>query len=126
MSGTLQPLSTYAKVLEGAELVKREKVDFILAVGGGSVMDCVKCIAAAAKAPKDLWEMEIDDHVLAQEGVPYGAIVTLSGTGSEMDNGAGITNEEKKIKFIVSKNNLKLFLKFILSPLGKAKKFSLS
>ena len=96
--GGIKSNPTYAKVLEEAELVKREKVDFILAVGGGSVMDCVKCIAAAAKAPKDLWEMEIDDHVMAQEGVPYGAIVTLSGTGSEMDNGAGITNEEKNRK----------------------------
>ena len=89
---------TYAKVLEGVEVVKREQVDFILAVGGGSVMDCAKVIAAAAKAPKDLWEMVTVDHQFQREGVPWGAIVTLSGTGSEMDNGAGITNEALRRK----------------------------
>lgn len=56
-------------------------------------MDCAKVIAAAAKAPKDLWEMVTVDHQFQMEGVPWGAVVTLSGTGSEMDNGAGITNE---------------------------------
>ena len=89
----ITPNPTYAKVLEGVEVVKREQVDFILAVGGGSVMDCAKVIAAAAKAPKDLWEMVTVDHQFQMVGVPWGAVVTLSGTGSEMDNGAGITNE---------------------------------
>ncbi len=93
--GGIMPNPTYAKVLEGRETVLRENVDFILAVGGGSVMDCVKVIAAAAKAPKDLWKMEFDDHQFPSDGVPYGNIVTLSGTGSEMNAGAGITNEER-------------------------------
>ena len=96
--GGIMSNPTYAKVLEGVEVVRREGVDFILAAGGGSVMDCVKMIAAAARAPRDLWEMEIEDHVMATEGVPYGVVVTLSGTGSEMDNGAGITHEGKKRK----------------------------
>ena len=91
--GGIMSNPTYAKVLEGVEVVKRENVDFILAVGGGSVMDCAKVIAAAAKAPKDLWEMVMVDHQFQMEGIPWGAVVTLSGTGSEMDNGAGITNE---------------------------------
>ena len=45
---------TYAKVQEGAELAKKEKIDFILAVGGGSVIDCCKIVAAQAKTDKDL------------------------------------------------------------------------
>ena len=96
--GGIMSNPTYAKVLEGVEVVKRENVDFILAVGGGSVMDCAKVIAAAAKAPKDLWEMVMVDHQLQMEGIPWGAVVTLSGTGSEMDNGAGITNEALRRK----------------------------
>lgn len=83
---------TYDMVLRGAEAVKREKVDFILAVGGGSVMDCVKIISAAAKAPKDYWELSFEDHQTVTDGTPWGAVVTLSGTGSEMNGGAGINN----------------------------------
>ena len=71
---------TYEKVLEGAQIVNQEQVDFILAVGGGSVVDGVKIIAAAAKAPKDLWEMEFEDHQFPTEGVPFGIVLTLSGT----------------------------------------------
>lgn len=84
---------TYDMVLHGAETVKRENVDFILAVGGGSVMDCVKIISSASKAPKDYWEMFFTDHQAIAGGTPWGVVVTLSGTGSEMNGGAGITNK---------------------------------
>ena len=89
---------TYAKVQEGATLAKEEKVDFILAVGGGSVIDCCKIVAAQAKTEKDLWEMEMTDHQFPTNVLPMGAIVTASGTGAEMNGGAVITNEEKVIK----------------------------
>ncbi len=89
---------TYAKVQEGAALAKKEKVDFILAVGGGSVIDCCKIVAAQAKTEKDLWEMEMKEHQFPAEVLPMGAVVTASGTGAEMNGGAVITNEEKIIK----------------------------
>ena len=89
---------TYAKVQEGAALAKKEEIDFILAVGGGSVIDCCKIVAAQAKTDKDLWEMEMTDHQFPTEAVPMGAVVTASGTGAEMNGGAVITNEEKVIK----------------------------
>ena len=89
---------TYAKVQEGAALAKKEEIDFILAVGGGSVIDCCKIVAAQAKTDKDLWEMEMKDHQFPTEAVPMGAVVTASGTGAEMNGGAVITNEEKVIK----------------------------
>lgn len=89
---------TYAKVQEGAQLAKKEHIDFILAVGGGSVIDCCKIVAAQAKTDKDLWEMEMTDHQFPSEVIPMGAIVTASGTGAEMNGGAVITNEEKVIK----------------------------
>lgn len=89
---------TYAKVQEGAKLAKENQIDFILAVGGGSVSDCCKIVAAQAMTEKDLWEMEMAEHQFPTETIPMGVIVTASGTGSEMNNGAVITNEEKMIK----------------------------
>lgn len=89
---------TYAKVQEGAKLAKEKKIDFILAVGGGSVIDCCKIVAAQAKTDKDLWEMEMTEHQFPTDVLPMGAIVTASGTGAEMNGGAVITNEEKVIK----------------------------
>lgn len=89
---------TYAKVQEGAGMAKKENIDFILAVGGGSVIDCCKIVAAQAKTEEDLWEMEMTEHKFPTEVLPMGAIVTASGTGAEMNDGAVITNEEKVIK----------------------------
>ena len=89
---------TYVKVQEGAKLAKEQKIDFILAVGGCSVIDCCKIVAAQAKTDKDLWEMEMTEHQFPTEVLPMSAVVTASGTGAEMNGGAVITNEEKIIK----------------------------
>ena len=89
---------TYAKVQEGAALAKEKSIDFILAVGGGSVIDCCKIISAQAKLSKDIWEREYSDHKQPTEFIPMGAVVTAFGTGAEMNNGAVITNEEKMLK----------------------------
>lgn len=89
---------TYAKVQEGASIAKEKKIDFILAVGGGSVIDCCKIISAQAKMDKDIWELEYTDHKQPTEFIPMGAVVTAFGTGAEMNNGAVITNEEKMLK----------------------------
>lgn len=94
----IMPNPTYKKVQEGAALAKEKGVDFILAAGGGSVIDCCKIIAAQAVTDKDIWEMEFKDHVFPSEFLPMGAVVTASGTGAEMNNGAVITNEETKQK----------------------------
>lgn len=94
----IMPNPAYRKVQEGAELVRRHQIDFILAAGGGSVIDCCKIVAAQAKLEQDIWEMEFTKHQYPDIWVPMGAVVTASGTGAEMNNGAVITNEEKKIK----------------------------
>ena len=94
----IMPNPTYKKVQEGAKLAKEKNVDFILAVGGGSVIDCCKVIAAQSVTDEDIWEMEFTNRKLPTEWIPMGAVVTASGTGSEMNAGAVITNEEKKIK----------------------------
>ncbi len=89
---------TYEKVQEGAKLAKENNVDFILAVGGGSVIDCCKVVSAQANMDEDIWELEIEKGGSPSEFIPMGAIVTAFGTGAEMNNGAVITNEEKNIK----------------------------
>lgn len=94
----IMPNPTYAKVQEGAKLARKNHVDFILAVGGGSVMDCCKIVSAQAKLSEDIWEMENIKKDSPTDFIPMGAIVTAAGTGSEMNAGAVITHEEKKIK----------------------------
>ena len=89
---------TYTKVQEGAVLAKEKNIDFILAVGGGSVIDCCKIVSAQAKLDKDIRELEYTDHKQPTEFIPMGAVVTAFGTGAEMNNGAVITNEEKMLK----------------------------
>nr|WP_325295624.1 iron-containing alcohol dehydrogenase [uncultured Oscillibacter sp.] len=94
----IMPNPTYAKVQEGAALAQEKGVDFILAVGGGSVIDCCKIVSAQARTLEDIWNMETAGKRYPMEFIPMGAVVTASGTGSEMNNGAVITNEEQKIK----------------------------
>ena len=89
---------TYAKGQEGAKLARENRVDLILAVGGGSVSDCCKVISAQANLNEDIWEMQYTKHTLPTKFIPLGTIVTVFGTGSEMNNWAVITHEEKKIK----------------------------
>ncbi|MCD8107213.1 MAG: iron-containing alcohol dehydrogenase [Oscillospiraceae bacterium] len=89
---------TYEKVQEGAKLARENEVNLILAVGGGSVIDCCKIVSAQAKTERDIWEMEFDCRTYPTEFIPMIAIVTASGTGAEMNNGAVITNEERKLK----------------------------
>lgn len=94
----IMPNPTYKKVQEGVALAREKEVSFILAVGGGSVIDCCKIIATQAVTDKDIWEMEFKEHVYPTEFLPMGAVVTASGTGAEMNNGAVITNEDTKEK----------------------------
>lgn len=89
---------TYTKVQEGAALVREHHVDFILAVGGGSVIDCCKVVSAQAILDEDIWNMEYGKGKFPTAGIPMGAVVTASGTGAEMNAGAVITYEEKKWK----------------------------
>ena len=96
--GGIMPNPTYAKVQEGARVAREQDVDFILAIGGGSVIDCCKIISAQAKTDEDIWDMLYERKQLPTEFIPMGAVVTASGTGAEQNNGAVITNEDKKLK----------------------------
>lgn len=96
--GGIMPNPTYRKVQEGASVVRSEHIDFILAVGGGSVIDCCKIISSQACMDEDAWDAWYTNHRLPTKFIPIGAVVTASGTGAEQNNGAVITNEEKHLK----------------------------
>lgn len=90
---------TYKKVMAGAQLAREVQANVILGIGGGSVMDCCKAIALAARYDGDIWnDFWERPGVIDFEPLPLGVIVTTAGTGSECNGGAVITNEDKKIK----------------------------
>lgn len=94
----IMPNPTYEKVQEGARLARERDVDFILAVGGGSVFDCCKIVSAQAKLDEDIHEFEHVQGKIPTQFIPMGCVVTLSGTGAEQNNGGVITDEVRKVK----------------------------
>lgn len=94
----IMPNPRKEKVYEGIEICKTNHIDFILAVGGGSVIDCSKAIAIGAKTDKDFWKAFYLDWEECTDGVPLGTILTLSATGTEMDAGSVITDWENHVK----------------------------
>lgn len=99
LSGVM-PNPTYDKMMEGVQLVREHNVNLILAVGGGSVVDCAKGISVSAHCegqdPFQKYWVEWQD--LANDVVPVASILTMVGTGSEMNGGSVITHEETKFK----------------------------
>lgn len=111
----IMPNPRTEKVYEGIKACKEHHVDFILAAGGGSVIDCTKMIAAGAKTDEDFWDAFFVKKLKCQEALPFGAVLTLAGTGSEMDCGGVITQWDTQTK--ISYFSPLLFPKFsILDP----------
>src|SRR5699024_1036287 len=95
----VMPNPTVEKLREGAAIARDNDVDLILAVGGGSVVDYAKAVGVSAHCEEDPWEK----YYLRMEEpecriVPVGCILTMAGTGSEMNGGAVITNHDSKLK----------------------------
>lgn len=89
----------YTQLLEGARLVREHNIALILAVGGGSVIDCAKGIACAAYAEGDVWQRYyVNQEPVTNRVIPVGSILTMAGTGSEMNSGSVITNEAENLK----------------------------
>lgn len=90
---------TLAKMREGAELARANNIGLILAVGGGSVMDCCKAVSVQAGYDGDAWEdFWMEGLPMTHRVVPCGVVVTMPATGSEVNGCAVLTNEETKIK----------------------------
>ncbi|MDF2565237.1 MAG: alcohol dehydrogenase [Massilibacillus sp.] len=103
--GGIEPNPTYETLMKAVEIIRKEKYDFLLAVGGGSVIDGTKFIAAAALFTKDdPWKFIVEGLPISA-ALPFGTVLTLPATGSEMNNGAVITRKElqAKIPFMSAK-----------------------
>lgn len=93
----VEPNPRVSTARKGAEICKREGIDVLLAVGGGSVIDCTKLIAVAAKYEGDAWDF-VSQKASPTDALPFGTVLTLAATGSEMNAGSVITNEETEEK----------------------------
>lgn len=97
--GGVMPNPTVEKLYEGCRLARECKADLILAVGGGSVCDYAKAVSVSVHCEEDPWEkyyLRMED--VSCEIVPVGCVLTMVGTGSEMNGGAVITNHQQKLK----------------------------
>lgn len=96
--GGVVPNPRLTLVYEGIELCKKEGVDFILAIGGGSAIDSAKAIAVGVCYDGDVWDI-FDDKAQIEKALPVATILTIPAAGSEMSNSAVVTNEEKGRKY---------------------------
>ena len=100
LSGVM-PNPTVDKLIEGCKVARENDVDFILAVGGGSTIDYAKAVSVSAWYDGDAWQrfwVEQDDPKPGERIIPVGAVLTMAGTGSEMNGGSVITNHATKMK----------------------------
>lgn len=93
----VEPNPRVSTVREGVSICREQKIDFILAVGGGSTIDCTKAIAVGAVTDADMWDVVTKKEKPAG-ALPFGTILTLAATGSEMNSGSVITNWETNEK----------------------------
>ena len=93
----VEPNPRHTTVNKGADICKKENIDVLLAVGGGSTIDCTKAIAAAAYYEGDAWDL-VKQKVPVTKALPILTVLTLSATGSEMDCGGVISNMETNEK----------------------------
>jgi NADP-dependent alcohol dehydrogenase len=97
--GGIEPNPTYETLSEAIALVRRERIDFLLAVGGGSVIDGTKFVAAGALLDADPWTI-LEQHAKnVHAALPIGVVLTLPATGSEMNAAAVITRKRTQEKF---------------------------
>ncbi|MBD5278886.1 MAG: iron-containing alcohol dehydrogenase [Bacteroides sp.] len=97
----VMPNPTVDKLIEGCKVARENDVDFILAVGGGSTIDYAKAVSVSAWYDGDAWErfwVNQDDPKPGERIIPVGAVLTMAGTGSEMNGGSVITNHATKMK----------------------------
>ena len=110
----IEPNPSYETLMQAVELARREGIDFLLAVGGGSVIDGTKFIAAAIPFVGEPWDI-LTKRAKISSAVAFGSVLTLPATGSEMNNGAVITRRASNDKLAFS--NARLFPRFsVLDP----------
>lgn len=98
--GGVEPNPRVSTVNKGAEICRKEEIDMILAVGGGSTIDCSKAIAAGAYYEGDAWDL-VTGKAPITNALPIAVVLTISATGSEMDCAAVISNAETEEKLLM-------------------------
>ncbi|WBE25784.1 iron-containing alcohol dehydrogenase [Denitrificimonas caeni] len=119
--GGVEANPTYEKLMEAVQIAREQNIDFLLAVGGGSVIDGAKFVAAAVPYPDDPWNILLNGGRDIKQALPIGTVLTLAATGSEMNNGSVITRKSLQAK-LPFHNDL-VFPKF--SMLDPSKSFTL-
>jgi NADP-dependent alcohol dehydrogenase len=94
----IEPNPRYETLMKAVELIHRENIDFLLAVGGGSVVDGTKFVAAAAMYDGDAWDILKIGGKVIKSALPFGAVLTLPATGSEMNSASVISRAETQEK----------------------------
>lgn len=98
--GGIEPNPTYETLMKAVEQIRANKLDFLLAVGGGSVIDGTKFIAAAVEFDGDPWQIMLQRGANVRKALPFGAVLTLPAAGSEMNAGAVVSRTEFKAKLV--------------------------
>ena len=111
----IEPNPSYETLMKAVEQIKSNSLDFLLAVGGGSVIDGTKFVAAAVYAENDPWEILLQHGANVTKALPYGTVLTLPATGSEMNCGSVVTRAASKDK-LHFKSTLVFPLFSILDP----------
>lgn len=104
--GGVEPNPRIDSIRAGAAICKKESVDAVLAVGGGSSIDCAKVVAAAAKYDGDAWDLVLDAGKI-KEVLPIAVVLTIAATGSEMDRIAVISNLQTNQKLATSHDGMR-------------------
>jgi len=115
----IEPNPQYDTLMKAVTLIKEQKLDFLLAVGGGSVIDGTKFVAAAVFSEDDPWNILLKRGANVKQALPFGTVLTLAATGSEMNDGSVISRGLDKLYF-ANEHTFPLF-----SVLDPTKSFSL-
>ena len=100
--GGIEPNPSYETLMRAVELIREQKIDFLMAVGGGSVIDGTKFIAAAVNYTGDTWEILETHGTKITQALPFASVLTLPATGSEMNSGGVVTRKSTQAKLSFS------------------------
>ncbi len=100
--GGFEPNPSYETLMKAVELIREQKIDFLMAVGGGSVIDGTKFIAAAVNYTGDTWEILETHGTKITQALPFASVLTLPATGSEMNSGGVVTRKSTQAKLSFS------------------------
>ena len=100
--GGIEPNPSYETLMKAVELIREQKIDFLMAVGGGSVIDGTKFIAAAVNYTGDTWDILETHGTKITQALPFASVLTLPATGSEMNSGGVVTRKSTQAKLSFS------------------------